>query len=707
MTAHATRNDESDCEDQAGRISTMRLGVDVGGTFTDLLLHDEATQRTFEAKTPSTPEDQSIGVAAGVKLICEKAGISPKDISVILHGTTVATNAVLEGKGARVGLLATEGFEYTLHLAKSWTPGPLFGWIVMDKPDPLASLADTRGIPERMNARGEVVKALDVAKATALIDEVCGSNIEALTISLMHSYANPLHERQLGEIVKARYPNIPVSLSSDILPEFREYDRAITTVMNDYVRPIMKRYLTRIEDRLRAEGVTARLHIVRSDGGLMSAEAASERPVYTVLSGPAGGVTSTAMVARRSGFPRLLAFDMGGTSTDVSVIIDGQPTISRSTEVGMFPAKVPTLDVRSVGAGGGSIAEVSELTGSLRVGPRSAGARPGPVSYGRGGTEPAVSDANVVLGYLPPVLLGGDMTLDVEGARAAVGKIGGLIGLSPEDAAKGIIDIANEVMLGALRVITVQRGLDPRDFGILAFGGAGPLHANALAELLGCYPVVVPPNPGVLSALGFLESAFKNEFVQTYIRSTQGLDPNLIWSRFAGLGEKAKVWLVEQEVAEADRSIVYSMDLRYEQQGFEVSVDVAPDVVARAGGIEPILAEFHKLHERLYGVRFHVPVELVALRVVAVGATPPVNEQAPTALRGDPKAAVIETRPAYFDGRWIDTPNYDRALLGVGARVAGPAIIRQYDTTTVLLPDHFAEVDAHGNLLIWPNSKGN
>jgi N-methylhydantoinase A len=684
----------------------MRLGVDVGGTFTDLLLHDEKTGRTFQAKTPSTPEDQSIGVAAGVKLICEKAGIAPGDIELILHGTTVATNAVLEGKGARVGLLVTEGFEYTLHLAKAWTPGPLFGWINMDKPEPLASLADTRGVPERMNARGEVTTPLDLDKATALIDDLCGSGIEALTISLMHSYANPAHERALRDIVTARFPDIPVSLSSDILPEFREYDRAITTVMNDYVRPIMKRYLSRIEDRLKQDGVTARLHIVRSDGGLMSAAAASERPVHTVLSGPAGGVTSTMMLSRRSGFSKLLAFDMGGTSTDVAVIIDGQATISRSTEVGMFPAKVPTLDVRSVGAGGGSIADVSELTGSLRVGPRSAGARPGPVSYGRGGTEPAVSDANVVLGYLPPVLLGGDMTLDVEAARNAVAKVGTQLGLTPEDAAKGIIDIANEVMLGALRVITVQRGLDPREFGIVAFGGAGPLHANAIAELLGCYPVLVPTNPGVLCALGFLEADFRNEFVQTYIRSTKGLNPAEIWSRFAELEAKAKAWLEEQEVPNADASISFALDLRYEQQGFEVAVDVSAEDVRAKGDLSRTLADFHDIHERLYGVRFHVPVELVALRVVARGATAPVDE-APLAVAGsDVKDAVLETRKAYFNGSWHETPHYDRGKLGVGARVDGPAIIRQYDTTTVLLPGHYAEIDPHGNILIWPVSKG-
>jgi N-methylhydantoinase A len=684
----------------------MRLGVDVGGTFTDLLLHDEKGRRTYQAKTPSTPEDQSIGVAAGVRLICEKAGVAPSDVDLILHGTTVATNAVLEGKGARVGLLVTRGFEYTLHLAKAWTPGPLFGWINMDKPEPLASLADTRGIPERMNARGEVVTPLDEAAATAMIDDLCASGIEALTISLMHSYANPEHERRLGAIVAERFPNIPVSLSSDILPEFREYDRAITTVMNDYVRPIMRRYLSRIEDRLKQEGVRAHLHIVRSDGGLMSAAAASERPVHTVLSGPAGGVTSTVMLSRRSGFPKLLAFDMGGTSTDVSVIIDGQATISRSTEVGMFPAKVPTLDVRSVGAGGGSIADVSELTNSLRVGPRSAGARPGPVAYGRGGTEPTVSDANIVLGYLPPLLLGGDMSLDVDAARQAVAGIGTQLGLSPEDAAKGIIDIANEVMLGALRVITVQRGLDPREFGLVAFGGAGPLHANALAELLGCYPVLVPPNPGVLCALGFLEADFRNEFVQTHIRTTRNLDPNDVWSRFAALEEKAQAWLTEQDVAPGDASIEYGLDLRYEQQGFEVAVPVSAEDVRNKGGLDKALDDFHALHERTYGVRFHVPVELVALRVVARGATPSVDEVAPLGAGKDARAAVIETRPAYFNGQWQDTPHYDRARLGVGARVEGPAIIRQYDSTTVLLPGHYAEVDTHGNILIWPVGKG-
>jgi N-methylhydantoinase A len=346
------------------------------------------------------------------------------------------------------------------------------------------------------------------------------------------------------------------------------------------------------------------------------------------------------------------------------------------------------------------------LTGSLRVGPRSAGARPGPASYGRGGVEPAVSDANVVLGYLPPVLLGGDMKLDVEAARTAVAGVAKALGLSLENAAKGILDIANEVMLGALRVITVQRGLDPREFGMLAFGGAGPLHANALAELLGCYPVVVPANPGVLSALGFLEAEFKNEFVRTFIRSTVDLDPNEVWSRFAELEARARSWLDEQEVKRADRSVRLTLDLRYEQQGFEVSVDIPPEAAAGKGDLAPVLSNFHAVHERLYGVRFSVPVELVALRVVATGATPPVDEAPPKIEKRDVAAAIVETRPCYFDGAWRDTPHYDRARLAIRSRLDGPAIIRQYDTTTVVLPRHYAEVDEHGNILIWPTAKG-
>jgi N-methylhydantoinase A len=467
----------------------------------------------------------------------------------------------------------------------------------------------------------------------------------------------------------------------------------------------MRRYLSRIETRLKQEGIDSRLHIVRSDGGLMSAEAASERPVHTVLSGPAGGVTSTVMLSKSTGRERLLAFDMGGTSTDVAVIMDGKATISRSTEVGYFPAKVPTLEVRSVGAGGGSIADVSALTASLRVGPRSAGAQPGPVCYSRGGTEPTVSDANAVLGYLPPQLVGGDMNLDIPAAREAIKRaVADPLGLSVEDAAKGMLAIANEVMLGALRVITVQRGLDPRDFGIVAFGGAGPLHANAMAEVLGCYPVLVPTNPGVLSALGFVQSEFKNEFVQTFIRRSDLVEATELGRRFAELAAKATEWLTNQEIDPADRRLHYTLDLRYEQQGFEVEVPVDA-VTALSGDLSTAIEAFHELHLRSYGVRFAVPVELVALRLTAIGVTEPVTVEIEANTDRAVEDALIDHRPAYFDDTWVDTPNYDRDRLDPGMRVEGPAIIRQYDTTTVLLPNHRAEIDAARNILIWPRTK--
>ncbi len=683
----------------------MRLGIDVGGTFTDLLLSDDRNNRVFQAKTPSTPDDQSVGILKGIELICETAGIDPAEVSMILHGTTVATNAVLESKGARVGLLLTRGFEYTLHLAKSWTPGPLFGWIIMDKPTPLATLDDTRGIPERTDARGNIIEPLDMDAARVAIDDLCQSGIEALTISLMHSYANAAHEQALKQIVEENYPDIPVSLSSDILPEFREYDRAITTVMNAYVRPIMRRYLSGIERRLKERDMKCRLHIVRSDGGLMSASAASERPVHTVLSGPAGGVISTAKIAQSTGRKQLLAFDMGGTSTDVSVVTNGEPTISRSTEVGYFPAMVPTLDVRSVGAGGGSIAETAALTRSLKVGPRSAGAQPGPACYGRGGTEATVSDANAVLGYLPPKLLGGTMSLDVDAARKAVTVIGDEMGLSAEDAADGILQVANEVMLGALRVVTVQRGLDPRDFGIVAYGGAGPLHANALALVLGCYPVIVPTHPGVLSALGFIQSEFKNEFVQTFIRSADEVSAAEIKTLFAELVAKAEQWLDDENLAAGDRRINCSIDMRYEQQGFEVVVEADSELMA-TGDTSAAIAEFHRIHERLYSVRFHVPVEFIALRVTASAAGVTVEHSWNADTSKLPiDAAIIEHRPCYFEGEWVDTPQYARERLGPGQIIEGPAIIVQYDTTTVLLPHHWAEVDPTGNILIWPNTK--
>src|SRR4051794_35065407 len=488
-----------------------RLGVDVGGTFTDLFLVDDAGgRRQWRVKTPSTPADPSQGVLSGVRRICAEAGIGPEAIGNLVHGTTVATNAVLESKGARVGLITTRGFGQILHLARSQTPGPLAGWIIMVKPDPPAALADTREAVERMDARGHTLVPVDREQVERIVRELVDDGVESLTVSLINSYVDGRHEQEIADLIEALYPGFPVTLSSAVLPEFREYERTLTACMNSYVRPRVARYVDRLQDQLSALGVRSELDILRSDAGVMTPREAARNPIYGVLSGPSGGVAGALHVAVRAGYPNILTFDMGGTSTDVSLCQAGEPTIGRETTIGQFRIKVPSVDVHSVGAGGGSIAHVPELTGALRVGPQSAGAEPGPAAYGQGGSEPTVTDANVVLGHLPADLIGGEMSLDVEAARAAVQTVADAMGLSLEEAADGILRIVNENMAGALRVISVQRGHDPREFALVAFGGAGPLHANAVAELMGSFPVIVPPSPGLLCALGDLVADFRN-----------------------------------------------------------------------------------------------------------------------------------------------------------------------------------------------------
>ncbi len=681
---------------------TSRLGIDVGGTFTDLLLLNERSGEMRLLKTPSTPEDQSIGILNGVQQLIAETGVPASEIGALLHGTTVSTNIVLEGKGAKVGLLVTEHFEQVLHLARSQTPGPLAGWIIMQKPDPLADLEVTRGIPERINARGEVVKPLHETAARARIRELIELEVESITISLLHSYANPLHERRLKAIVEEIDAAMPVSLSSEILAEFREYERTLVTVMNAYVRPSMQRYLRGFEDKLHRIEFQPIVNIVRSDGGLMSLERASDSPVLTMLSGPAGGVSGAAFTASLAGHPDALGFDMGGTSTDVSLIEGGRPTISRQTSLGSYPIKVPSVEVHSVGAGGGSIAYVP-MTGALRVGPESAGAVPGPACYGRGGDRPTVTDANVVLGRLPPRLLGGRMTLDTKAAEDAVGTIARKLGLDLHQAAQGILDIVNENMFGALRLVTVQKGLDPRNFALVAFGGAGPLHGNAMAMLASCYPVIVPPTPGVLSALGFLYSDVKNEFAQTFVRNIDGADRSQIGDILSRLGREARAWLREEGIDDARAQVRHEADVRYFRQGYELSLEIDPDRLA-GGRLEDLAMRFGAAHERLYGFRLDQPVELVNLRAVATGTVekvhfPKFDDEGP-----DPTAALIEQQRVYFAGHSTTANVYDRGRLRAGNRVRGPAIVVQMDSTCVIHPGHVGAVDAYLNILIRPEN---
>ncbi|MEI6688351.1 MAG: hydantoinase/oxoprolinase family protein [Thermoleophilia bacterium] len=681
-----------------------RLGVDVGGTFTDLFLVNDEDGTQHRVKTPSTPSDPSQGVLNGVARICETAGITPGDLGNIMHGTTVATNAVLEGKGSRVGLITTQGFQQILHLARSQTPGPLAGWIIMQKPEPPATLADTREAVERMGPRGETVVPVDEKQVEGIVKDLVESGVESLTVGLINSYISNKHEKQIGDIVERLYPGFPVTLSSDVVPEFREYERTLTACMNSFVRPKVQAYVDRLDDELKKGGATCDVNILRSDAGLMTTREAGRNPIYGVLSGPSGGVAGALAVSVRAGHPNILTFDMGGTSTDVALCENGEPTIGRDTTIGQFRLKVPSINVHTVGAGGGSIAHVPELTKALRVGPQSAGAEPGPAAYGKGGTEPTVTDANVVVGHLPPRLLGGEMTLDVEGSTKAVAKIGEAIGLDTEAAAEGMLAIVNENMAGALRLVSVQRGYDPRDFALVAFGGAGPLHANAVAELMGSFPVIVPPSPGLLCAIGDLVAEFRNEFAQTIVTPIEDVKPEDVASVLEDLGKRTRDWMTSEGIDESGQRITYLADMRYVLQGYEISVPVNMDDV-KAGKLDGLGNTFDSMHEQLYGFKMDdAKQEIVNLRCIGNGAVPTMNFPSATPSANDGSDAIVEDHEVVFQGKKIPTKIYDRAKMTPGAKFDGPAIVTEFDSTTVVLPGYVAEMDEFYNILINPKA---
>jgi len=688
--------------------------VDVGGTFTDLLLVHDETGNLHRVKTPSTPSDPSEGVLIGVRRICEESGVAPQELRYVMHGTTVATNALLEAKGARVGLITTKGFKQILHLARSQTPGPLAGWIIMIKPDPPAALEDTREANERMSARGEVVDPVDRAQVEQIVRELIDSGVESLTVSLINSYANAAHEREIREIIHSLRPGFPVTISSDVLPEFREYERTLTACMNSYVRPKVEAYVSTLERSLGELGVSGDLNLLRSDAGLMTAQVASESPIYGILSGPSGGVAGALHVARRAGYEDILTFDMGGTSTDVALSEHGQPTIARQTEVPygwglpgeVIPIKVPSVNVRSVGAGGGSIAHVPEVTGALRVGPQSSGAEPGPACYGKGCTEPTVTDANVIVGHLPPRLLGGEMELDVEAAKAAVQKIGDALGLDVHQAAEGILDIVNENMAGALRLVSVQRGYDPRDFALVAFGGAGPMHANAVARVMKSFPVIVPPAPGLLCATGDLVADFRGEFARTFIRTVDSVTGDEVRGILDDLGGEAKAWLEREGIAADAQRVSFNVDMRYYRQGYEIPVEIDPALLA-GNGTTMLADRFNQLHEQYYRFKMdETTCEIVNLRAIGYGDVPkPRLVESEETGGADSSHAVIDENSVYFGGRWLPTKIYDRSKLVPGNRVEGPAIVTEFDSTTVVLAGYAAEVDRYLNLIINPVGK--
>jgi N-methylhydantoinase A len=676
-----------------------RLGVDVGGTFTDLLLFNVETGAFWRHKTPSTPHDSSEGILTGVTAICAEAAIEPKAIDYFLHGTTVATNAVLEGKGARVGLVTTEGYRHVMQIARSYVPGGLAAWIIWPKPTPLAALEDTVTIKGRINAEGQELRPLDESDVRTQLGFLKAQGVEAITVSLINAYASGAHEARVGAIAAEILPGVPVSLSHEVLPEMQEYERTLTTVANAAVRPVVGKYVSNLRAKLADAGMAGKLSLLRSDGGLMSALKAEEHPVNILMSGPAGGVTGALWVGKNAGIRNILTLDVGGTSTDVALIENLEPRRQRTTEVGHLSVRASALDVKTVGAGGGSIAYVPELTKALRVGPQSAGAVPGPVAYGKGGELPTVTDANVVLGYLPENLLGGSFKLDREGAKKAVQTIANALGIDLMAAARGIIDIVNENMFGALRMISVQQGYDPRHFALMGFGGAGPLHVNAVARLMGSWPAVSPVSPGVLCALGDATTRMRTETARSFSRlasQTQAEDLIAILDEMAA---QTCAELASDGVPEAEITSEFEIDVRYAGQAFEVPLTITADVL-RADGVVGVLKRFDEEHHRLFTFNMDTPHEIVNLRAVALGKALDLPAVELPQGDGDPSAAKMRDHTLWMDGREQAAVIYDRAKLRAGDVIPGPAIVIEMDSTTLIESGCTATVDRVGNILI-------
>ncbi len=681
---------------------SFRLGVDVGGTFTDLLLIDESSGESFTAKVPSTPHDPSIAVLDGIEKICRVSGVEPARIHSVMHGTTVATNAILTRRGARVGLVTTRGYRQVLHIARSFVPGGLGGWVIFNKGELLAPLELTIEADERMDANGDVVTSLDEAGVREGLARLRAAGIEALTVSLVNAYANGGHERRIGEIAAEVMPGIPVSLSSEVVPEMQEYERTETTVVNSYVRPQVAGYLRHLQDELQARlRPDVKLSILRSDGGLATSQSAARAPVNMLLSGPAGGVAGAIWFCSRGGFSKVLTCDVGGTSTDVALIDDNHARVRRETRVGDIAVRAPSVDVRTVGAGGGSNAFGPELTRALRVGPESAGAVPGPAAYDRGGTQATVTDANVVLGYLPSSQkLGGDFQVRRDLAEAAVQAVADAMGTGLHEAAEGIVRIANERMYGALRLISVEQGYDPRDFALCAFGGAGPLHGNALGILMNAWPVIVPPGPGVLCAYGDATTRVKDEASRSLVKRLSDLSAGEVADTLEQLAATVRDSLAAQDVPAGRQQVEWQADVRYQGQALLLTLPIEPAGVRR-DGLEALARDFDAEHERQFTFSLSEAHELVNLRAIARAPSPAIADRAPDAVGGDADA-VLGEQTIHYEGRDHRATLYDRSRLARGRRVEGPAIVFEMDSTTLVLPGHYADVDRVGNLLIRP-----
>jgi N-methylhydantoinase A len=684
----------------------IRIGIDTGGTFTDLVAVDEHAGRQVTTKIPSTPDDPTVGFMHAVAAALELLGADPAQVGTVTHGTTVATNALLEGRVGDLGFVTTQGFRYVLEIARQSVPdgyGNSYFWV---KPERIVPVERVREVGGRLDHTGAEVRPFDETAAVAAARWFRDRGIDCVGVCFLHAYANPAHEQRMRAVLAAEHPGCVVSLSSDVLREYREYERAVTTLVDAAVKPRVTRYLRRIAGQLRAQAGDVPFMVMKSNGGVASADEVVHQPITTVLSGPAAGALGAAHVGAAAGHERIITLDGGGTSTDVAVVLGGEPTLTTEGQVGAYPSKIPMIDVVTVGAGGGSIAWVAP-EGNLKVGPRSAGAVPGPLCYAQGGAEPTVTDAHALLGRIPPHLLGGRIPLEVDAARRGFEALAADLGLDLEAAAAGVLEINAWNQANAIRRITVQRGLDVRDFTLTVFGGSGPLSACTLVDVLGVAAAVVPPDPGNLSALGLLAVDVKNDYVRTRIEQHAGLDLDAVAAVYAQLEAEADAALAREGFAETRRGFVRSADLRYYGQAFEVRV-LAPGGAVDADLADAVLAAFHDEHERLYGYSYrHQPghaVEWVNLRVTGVGPIRAPELARLPAGGGDPSAARTGSRRAFFDA-WVEAPTFDRSKLRAGDELAGPAVVEEFGSTIPLHPGFAARVDERGNVVVTKGSR--
>jgi len=678
-----------------------RVTVDTGGTFSDFVYVDEASGDIRIAKLPSTPSDPSQAILAGVEHLAS-LGVAPADIAYFCHGTTVATNALLEGKGARTGLIVTEGFRGIYEVAEQSRPhGPAIFDIFYDRPTMLAPASRTIEARERVAFDGSIITPLDEDRLRHDVRALAASGVEAIAVCFLFSFLSPGHERTARRIIEEEIPGCAVSLSCEIAPQIREYYRLSTTVVNACLTPILARYIARLDARLNEAGVrTPQKYVMQSNGGMSTFAATAKKAVATVLSGPAGGIVASLRAAEAGGWPDVITFDMGGTSCDVALIRNGEPSIASRSKIDGRDIALPMIDINTVSAGGGALARVDRF-GQLTVGPDSAGAVPGPACYMRGGEEPTVTDCNLLLGYLSAGnFLGGAMALNAEAARKAVEtRVSGPLGIEADAAAEGVIRIINVKMQEAIKAISTMRGHDLRDFMLLAFGGAGPVHAGRIAQDLGMAGVIVPPWPGVYSALGLAMSDVKHDYIRSRLTPVHAIDEAGVNAVFAELAAEAFSDLEAEGFSTERIAIEAALDLRYAGQGYEITAPCPWPIPER--GLEQTRRQFDDAHKAMYGhCAPEETVEIVSWRLRGVGAVPPVDlpRHAPT---GAPLAAALhETRPARFDGAWRDCPVYNRDGLDVGACLKGPAVIDQLDCTTVIFPGQIARVDEWRNIVI-------